>query len=65
MHPVMQAALLEPMVQFEQKALRSKRTRTCADCGDPGTVTQGPTTYCHVVYWFCDDCAAYWQGQKS
>jgi len=39
--------------------------RHCADCGDPGTVTQGPTTYCHVVYWFCDDCAAYWQGQKS
>lgn len=54
--------MLDAMVQFEQKALRSRRTKTCADCGDPGTVEQGPTTYCHVVYFFCDECAAYWKA---
>ncbi len=65
MDSVMQKALLEPMVQFEQLAWRSKKTKTCASCGDPGTVVQGPTRYCHVPYFFCDDCADYWASQRA
>lgn len=55
---------LNAAVQFEQRALRSRATQTCADCGDPGTVVQGPTRYCHVAYYFCDDCNEYWNKRK-
>jgi hypothetical protein len=55
---------LSAAVQFEQTALRSKRDKTCAACGEQGMVTQGPTSYCHVVYFMCDECDSYWKSQR-
>jgi len=52
---------LDLAVQFEQKALRSRKARTCIDCGEPGSVPQGPTAYCHVVYFMCEECDTYWR----
>ncbi len=56
--------VLHPAVQFKQLALRSRKTKTCANCGDRGTVEQGPMSYCHVVYFMCDECDAYWKSLR-
>ena len=55
-----EANSLGAMVAFEQLALRSAKEKRCAECGEPGTVAQGATTYNHVPYWFCAECASYW-----
>lgn len=54
---------LSAAVQFEQHALRSRKTKTCASCGEPGTIEQGPTSYCHVVYFMCEECDTYWRSK--
>lgn len=57
---------LGPMVAIEQRMLKSKREKICADCGDPGTVKQEPGRFFAGVghYWFCDWCHNYWEAQK-
>lgn len=57
---------LGPMVALEQKMLRSRRDKSCADCGDPGTVKQTPSRFLQAVshYWFCDECHVYWEAKR-
>jgi hypothetical protein len=59
----LQNQLLRAMVEFEQLALRSRKETICAACcSDHGDIPQGPTSYCHLVYYMCSECHEHYNG---
>ena len=55
------------LAHLEQLMIRSRREKRCVDCGAAGTSRQTGGGLVKSVdhYYFCDDCAAYWDDVKE